>query len=69
MSEIESFYAETAIGQFKATIDYLDEDGYCVRIFSPDGNILLTEQHKGKTIHFLENYVQNRLSQIGTLNG
>lgn len=69
MLDQDTFYRDTPIGTFTANIRYLEESGYVIDFFSPQNDLIASEPHPGKTIHFLESYVQNKLHNIGVLKG
>ena len=67
MTLVSTHFKEEAAGHAKAEI-YQCNNGYSIRYIDPAGNLLKTEQHVGKSLHWVEDAAENWALGIKLLN-
>lgn len=64
---ITTYFKEDASGP-RAEV-HKTENGYCIEYYDNSGNLMLSEPHVGKSIHWVESAAENWSQGVKNLNG
>lgn len=67
MTVISTYFSENTQGARAEVIR--DSEYYKIRYYDMNGNVLMTEHHEGKSLHWVESAAENWALGIKNLNG